>query len=411
MAFAISPSKALGNLALGGVLLVWLFHYRTGLPLLWRDPWGRLLLGYGAYLVLSVFIGIQLYPDEEGWAGRSHVDVALSLWRVPLAVMVVGWAISASGLALERLRLAFLLGLVAAILYPLLTGDVSLPAVAWHAQRTGFAMDNPNTMGLYASMGLLGIVLFPVAPHASRRGYGKVVAWVGALFLMLFALMSSQSRSSWAAITLALPILLLLRWWYAGEASIAVVRRHGAWIALVAGGTVVLVVWYMPTIVASIAADQVALRALFTGSFENVPDSSLGQRIQMWQVGVESWLRHPWFGNGPGSAEHFLAHSGNPAIAMHPHVHNAPLDLLVRTGFIGLLLMGSFFVLLGRVLLRAWREGRVEQGTALLLAGGLLLFLVSSLATFLLTRNQGLFFLALFGGMTYSLALRRGGGA
>lgn len=49
----------------------------------------------------------------------------------------------------------------------------------------------------------------------------------------------------------------------------------------------------------------------------------------------------------------------------------------------------------------------MDHDTALFLAGGLLLFLMSSLSTFLLTRNQGLFFLALFGGMVYSTTLRR----
>lgn len=143
---------------------------------MWRHPWGKALLVYGAYLVLEVFVGMRLYPDEEGWAGRSHLLVALSLWEVPLLVWVLGWAIAVSGVSMERLRQAFLLGLVAAILYPLLSGAVPLSEVLWHAQRTGFAMHNPNTMGLYSSMGLLAIVLFPPTRPTTRRDYAKTEA-------------------------------------------------------------------------------------------------------------------------------------------------------------------------------------------------------------------------------------------
>lgn len=108
---------------------------------------------------------------------------------------------------------------------------------------------------------------------------------------MLFALVSSQSRTSWVATTLVLPLLLLGRW-HGARISGPVVRWSGAPVALLTAAAVALLAWYAPTIVA-------IFEALLSGSFENVPNTSLGQRIHMWQIGVANWLHLPWLGNGP----------------------------------------------------------------------------------------------------------------
>lgn len=398
LAFAISPSKAAGNLLLVGLLLAWLWRLPGEFPRVRADGWGRLLLVYGLYLVFSVGWGAHWYPDG-GWGGiGTHADVAFSLWMVPLSILVVGWAVARSGVALEHLRLAFLLGVAVAVVYPVLLGHVSLPTVL-HAQvRTGFAMFNPNTLGLYAAMGLLGLVLFP---PRSRR---SAVPWVGALVLMVVALIASHSRSGWLALALVLPGVLLARRLY-GRPSAG--RRTFAWTAAALALGAGLFAWHAPEVARSFAPDQPALHALFTWDFSHVPDSSFGQRLHMWRIGVERWLEHPWLGNGPGSAEYFLTRADIESIRTHPHMHNEPLDLLLGIGLLGFALTGAFFVLLARILLRAVRAGTLELNMALFLAGGLGLYLVDALATFLMLRNQGLFFLALFGGMIYSQKLSR----
>ncbi len=392
LALAMSPSKALGNLALILMLLAWLGRARSSWPEFAGSAWGRWWLVFAAWLLL----GAALAPALPGTGLTDHLRVAKDFMWVFLAVYVVAWAVTEGGHDGGRLLAWFVAGLLLSELLAVLRGGADW-SVWSGAVRSGLAMYNPNTLGLYGGAALICLLLAGPdrlpgvrAPAALARG-----AWLLALAAVAEALFVSQSRSAWLGLVVVLPPVLLLAF-----------RRPAGRAVLVVGAVLLLVLLALNagTVGARMAAEWETYRALWHGAGGAVPSADAsGQRIHMWRLGWQAWTERPWTGWGAASAGPLLAASEVASIRHHPHFHNMPLDVAVRSGLVGLLLVLGFFVLL----FRAARGPNVPRVLAWTLTALLALFLLDSLATLLLLRNQGLFYLALCGGIAYSFEIRR----
>ncbi len=140
-------------------------------------------------------------------------------------------------------------------------------------------------------------------------------------------------------------------------ACIILTWSRGAWLGLLFGGFVFLLIWSRRTlylIVAALAAvpflpmilpDSIISR--FT-SIGNLADSSTSYRVNIWR-GTIHMLEDYWM-TGVGIGESAWAtvypRYSLAAIETAPHAHNLYLQTWVQTGIVGLLLLLAFLVLL-----------------------------------------------------------------
>ena len=140
-------------------------------------------------------------------------------------------------------------------------------------------------------------------------------------------------------------------------ACVILTWSRGAWLGLLFGGFVFLLIWSRRTlylIVAAVAAvpflpmilpDSIISR--FT-SIGNLADSSTSYRVNIWR-GTVHMLEDYWM-TGVGIGESAWAtvypRYSLAAIETAPHAHNLYLQTWVQTGIVGLLLLIAFLVLL-----------------------------------------------------------------
>ncbi|MEQ8515769.1 MAG: O-antigen ligase family protein, partial [Chromatocurvus sp.] len=109
---------------------------------------------------------------------------------------------------------------------------------------------------------------------------------------------------------------------------------------------------------------------------------SIGTRITMLEAGYRHWLEAPVFGKGPAAAKLTLLASDDRILPQYNDYHNVALDILVRYGVVGLLILIFCVKYTLSSGWQAWRSGALPADTALFLAGAMCLLLASSLSNF-----------------------------
>jgi hypothetical protein len=187
----------------------------------------------------------------------------------------------------------------------------------------------------------LGVFLAMVAPFALVFFYAGTLPRAmraGCGFLLLSALAGlavSYSRSAWlvAALTLALGILVLMRWR----------ERNILWTLAVAGLAV------LP-----------AAPWLFNKIFHrliNAPPELLSGRFAQFPAALSIWSENVPFGIGAGNYVAALQ-DHNRDWALDIVVHNVPLYIAAETGVFGLV---AFYGLVAASMMRLWRVVRTRE--------------------------------------------------
>lgn len=265
--------------------------------------------------VLQLLMGIALYYAAANWA--------VSAGR--LAALLAG--LVAAGLALAALA-PFLGATPAAVRF------IPAPLAGALARVTGTL--NPNivagALALLAPLALAGLLFAPGRP------WGRILAAAAALG-MLAAIVLSQSRGAWIAVTCAGLLLVVLRWRWGWLAALAAV----------AGGA--LAVWRIgPQQAAEMA---VAGKAL----------GGMDQRLEIWSRALYMLQDFPFTGIGMGTFRQvanllypfFLAGPD----AEIPHAHNLFLQVGVDLGLPGLIAWTALLLLVFVAGWQVYRRGRV----------------------------------------------------
>jgi O-antigen ligase len=161
--------------------------------------------------------------------------------------------------------------------------------------------------------GILTLVLLAALPRllpgAPRR------RWLAPLWLvMLGGLIATYTRGAWLGFA-------------AGVLSLLPASRRGR--VLLVAGLVLLAL--------ALLAGPPGLRHRFL-SMGDPEEITVKERFYMWRSGVAMWREHPWLGRGPGAVKREFSRFALPEAVKKRtgHVHNAPLQILVERGVLGL---------------------------------------------------------------------------
>jgi O-antigen ligase len=366
------------------------------------------LRGHPLGLVLPLALGYLLLhaavPAATGGLSADARSALLDVLKL-LLLIPIGWVVAG-----DPRRARWLLALAGAGL--LLRLLIHTPPGQWLAAlRLDFGMTAIGS-GLYCGAALLGLLLLWPG-QVPAGGWGRPAALIGGLLaatLLATALLLGRSRGAWLALLLSLPVALSgvlaapgsrrrLPLAVLGAAALAVLLMGGAALTRRLGDDAPA---YAALAQALGARDATAADA----AWEQMPDDSVGLRLQVWRLSAAAWRQRPWFGHGAGASEALLADAGDPALGDLAHLHNTYMEIALRFGLVGLLLAGGVVAALAAGVARHAPDGDRHDLTRFL-AGALVLTAVWSVSDFRLLRLDFRLYVVLLAGIAFGLGLPR----
>ncbi|EPN9509565.1 Wzy polymerase domain-containing protein [Cronobacter sakazakii] len=328
---------------LGSLVMLLIWRYRKGDAD--RQP---LLLAGGLLLLVSGFMQVKENPGVWGllgavflWQGLQHLSFTSRYRRTILVVVFV--------LALGQTTVSLL--------------QVFCPPLAMRLYEYGWLRNHGRPYGIFQQVNLLASFL------ASGIGCGflllmqqrlrrNVLLCTAGLSLLTFVLVLNQSRAGAIGALLIVLCLAALLW-----------RQHPARSAAAL------------TLMIISAASAWYITQHTTVLVNGVPYSlarSYGESTrERWQMLCITWrmiMLHPWAGWGYGTFEYafsrfVLAHPeyGYTYSSIVTHPHNELLYAWFQGGVVALSGMLLLFAGWVKIVMSAWRQGRVQTGSALLI--------------------------------------------
>jgi hypothetical protein len=251
---------------------------------------------------------------------------ALAVWPVLLTFL---WLGRQDGLqnALAPLRNAmrvFCVANIAAVLFVpswCLEPDFSasiVPGISW---RLHGLSNHANAIGPMLGLGVLVELI-----AQPRRG--RLVAIVALCCLLLL----TQSKTSLVALAVAVPIPML------------VILRDRTGFQLSPALTFAALAWCLLFALSGVAV--VGSLAVHTGHLPEEQLETLTGRTEIWRIVYDVWRDNPLFGYGPGLFDAGMQSVYQSALGWQVHhAHNQLVDILGRSGILGVLAWVGFVVL------------------------------------------------------------------
>jgi O-antigen ligase len=402
--FAGTAVLSVSGAALAAVIM--LLAWSLSLPRVWQsirpDPVFWLVLACLVYVLCSALLAAHRLPETAAWQWEQA-----GKWAWLALLPVVAWWLRSGP---RRFYIAFTLFAAGAFLRMALNtpwehlGDL----VTGVYRPWGFGLWHIS-FSAYLAIISLGLVLFSrrvlvaVGPGPGR--WLVVAGILAALLLCGVGIVVGKSRGTWLAMVAVFPVIVL--------AYLHSLRRQGnaiSWKSLGLGGAVLAVALAaglgpgLEHVSDRLFAEQETYESLLERDVSQVPLSSVGTRIHLYKYGFERWLERPVFGWGAGSEAYLIESTG--LFTGHyrpPHFHNIVLEILVRFGLVGLLLVSAVFWLIYRDIWRAYRSGRLPADWFYFFVGTLAFSLVWGMADIRVVKWDYRYFTLLFLGAAYAL--------
>jgi O-antigen ligase len=334
-------------------ILYALFHLARGNVKLSRDRIAVIAAMAFASYFFAEMIAVFMHPGGKSTANLTS-DVAF-LGLLPLYSLMM----ADSNLLLRRLEktAAVVSGVGAVVAFIFFRGPTS---------RVELSAGNAGVLAVLASL----LLLININALVRNEPKYKSVALIGGVAAAYLILVTGM-RALWPAIIL-LPVLVL--WLQRTVAGLKLNRKN---IGL--GVSVVLVFGLLSYPILNNRIEK------FVTDFQNAgvtnQSNSIGDRLLLWRAGASLIAENPWFGHGPGHVVEVMTQRTNelrPSAAPlgFSHFHNAAINVLVRSGILGLLAVMSIFIVPLTLVHRATR-GSNDRSPLALLAGGQLTYLLS----------------------------------
>lgn len=281
--------------------------------------------------------------------------------------------------------------------------------------RLGYA---ENLTGAFAALvlliGLCGAWVCRSDNTAPELDGLRSDAWALLTLAALIVLLFAQSRGAWLAAAVGTIALWALSRQPQSQPDRRLYRRLRTWIGL--GSLAVVLVAYAarPAVMQRFhGGDRAALSALSGGSVNNAASPpSVGLRLELWRFAGRMIEQRPLTGWGMASIQpELLRHHIGWQGYVPPHLHDTPLQVAAGLGLIGLLLLGTAFLLPVIDVGRAWRRQATLRQPLALLLGLCLVLLTVNLFDYLAWSNgymRGPMEIVLGCAVAVSLRLRRG---
>lgn len=197
--------------------------------------------------------------------------------------------------------------------------------------RVEIGTGNANVFALASTI----VLILNIAALLRSQGYRQMI-YLFTSTCAIFLIIMSGSRIMWVSIILIALWSLFFTW----QARKALIVSTCSAVILLAGSF--LLTQPNNMLNKRISSTITDLDNIAKGDFSG----SIGQRVQLYQVGLSIVQARPWLGYGPGNERQIIAHETERLYGKaltFSHAHNAVLTALLRAGIFGLLATMALF--------------------------------------------------------------------
>lgn len=390
-AFGYVGGLAPANVGLGILLVAFLGKCACGERQVLQDRFVRLAMLWLLVTLALAAWGAWLFPA----VARSQYSSLPEVWSFAFIPLV---ALATRGK--HQLILPALLVALFGLTYRLVRDVVLGVGPPDHYDSVALGVGR-NLAVLFIDVGAVGclVLLFALLESRTWRGARRLAASALCLLILaalLYAWIAATSRTSLVALPLAFAALIAGRLLGAGGRRVAVVGL------MLAAAFAALIMAYDARILGELQKDSGTWAAIAAGHWDAVPqDTATGLRFHMWHLAWDNWVQHPLTGLGP-SVTHLLRSDPSRAfLSTFNQYHSGYVELLLRTGLIGVAFYLAATVLVWQATLRARAAGLLPRSLFELLVAGFAIFVALNFTNAILFFQQGWQFIVLFGGIAY----------
>ncbi len=394
--------KSLASVGMALLLIATLGGGRTLWPIIKNDPLSKLIGLTILYFTIRTVFAVFEFPEiakREIAEGTKMLRISL----IPLFAYWIGGELKAVlhsyALVLAGMLLTLLFRFDWLHLSALLSGDHPVSLNVHH-----------SNVGLVFSTAFIGLVIFSkiFLKSTGRVSRGmRIGLFLSLAALLLQVTLIAQARMIWVGIFLWVLCVLF----YLALKSVQSPIKNNLVRQGILFGSLILVVFGLvfsqfKIISVRFSQEQVVIKKVFSGDLTDIPVTSFGTRLYYLQVGLDAVKERFFFGWGPGTIPYLLQKSNIPERLKteHVHLHNTYLELFVRMGLVGFLLVGSVFLYILRASWHLARGCPIKTQIALFSLSAFFILGVASLADNYF-RQIGWFFMAMIGGCVESFSL------
>ncbi|MBY6112785.1 O-antigen ligase family protein [Halomonas sp. DP1Y21-3] len=313
------------------------------------------LLGVVFVQLVSWMAGYFHHPD---WLPDNPELDRLGKW-----FLFVGVAFWLGGMRrnAEALLLFALLGFLAACF--LFQGAPDEWLRGLKGQRVDLGIRNAQHTSMFFGVAVLGLLCFSRRFFLTgNRPWVMGPIWIIFFCICLLGVLVSQTRAVWLSlvVTLLLSIAVFLIAVFTGRVSRSL-KRQGVIVllcVLVVSGTGGVA--FKDTLGQRLAAENSEIENAWHGKWEEIPYSSIGNRLHTWRAGLEWFSERPivgWGGEGRGLVIDHTDWLPQSVKDQYGHLHNTLLDFVVSYGLLGLSVIIVLVIWTGLGSWKAWRAG------------------------------------------------------
>lgn len=231
-----------------------------------------------------------------------------------------------------------------------------------NGQRIDFGIRNAQHTALYFGSILVGLCCFAKPLYKKYK-----LSIIPIIFLITYCLLVSyvnESRQAWLALIVTL--LVMSTYLVIKQFKKSSRKQQLALIGIFLIGLVTLssLLINNEKIVGRVMEEKQAMSAVIAMDFKDVPYSSFGIRLHSWMAATDFIKEKPILGWGSNGKSLVMSHSESlPEWVKEDfgHLHNFYLELLVSYGVIGLFFYFSIWVIVGKMLFKEIKSGKVER--------------------------------------------------
>ena len=244
---------------------------------------------------------------------------------------------------------------------------------------------NPNTAGLLAGVLLLGLLtiglknLQELKRILSNYLFGLTsILWASTIWILVLLIINSNSRSGWIAIATIVPVsIIILCYVYLHKSK----KLQKTAYLIVSCFVLLLIIigWFNgDKVIQQFQNEMSTINQVAQLQINNLPKHSLGKRIELWKLGLDTFKTRPLIGWGPGTVKYLIKKKGKDLIRDLGHFHSAFFQLLTQFGVLGILLFFSQVVISIYEIIKSYQLNIISIEWMIFLSGTFGMYLIFS---------------------------------
>jgi O-antigen ligase len=388
-------STAVTNIGLGMLIVAACISF--------RDCWVT-VKGQPLFYLSVLFIVYLLVRQSFGFVHPEGRLSDILPWLYLSLFWLIGWALGKDEAYWRKILLLVAVSFFIRLIIGFDLDRIKLSLSGGHG--FGFAGRVATIgFGLYAANMLLGWFLlrthFLYSPFIKHEKV-RFALWLLGFILIAEAIFLANSRGTWLALLVTVCFIVFVSLIKIRKKEVTFTSHRGFFI--ICSAVVLVLALNTNAVQTRVMSEVSTYKAIITGKgLDEIPYTSAGLRIHMYDHGINMGSQRPWLGWGAESTAWLMSQSDDGHISSFPHFHNGYIEVWLLFGLIGILFFITAFTLFTLGLCSVRRAQIIDNKWLIFLSASFVLMIVWNLFNVRLAHHDYRIYALLILGLAFAV--------